>query len=94
MRQIQELTTNRYQILDVLAGFWFTFAMTIIILYGLKLLHMILRRTRSAGFEKLQKAGRWKLEATPQNEWRRETVEARPVPRAGEAVVAEQHPAV
>jgi len=31
---------------------------------------MILRRTRSAGFEKLQKSGRWKLEATPQNEWR------------------------
>lgn len=78
----------------MLAGFGFTFAMNIIILYGLKLLHMILRRTRSAGFEKLQKSGRWKLEATPQNEWRMETVEARPVPPGGEAIVAEHHPAV
>ena len=89
MGQVQGLITNRYQLADVLAGIGYTFIMTWVILYGLKVLRMIFRRTLAwgtgAGFEKLQKPERWKQEATPQYQWRKEAA-------AGSSPPAEQRP--
>jgi hypothetical protein len=58
-----------YQIADALAGFTYTFCMTMLILYGLKVVRFIFRRKWSAGFKKPLKAGRMRLQATPQHEW-------------------------
>ena len=60
---------NRYQFADALAGFAYTFCMTMVILYGLKALRSLLRRKWSAGFEKPLKSGRPRLEAVPLHEW-------------------------
>lgn len=70
------LLLPRYQIVDVLAGSGYTLVMSLLILYGLKALRMVLRGTRSAGFDAIQKSGRWKLEAIPLHEWRKETKKA------------------
>jgi len=77
---------NRYQLLDVLAGFSYTLCMTTVILYGLKVVRFILRGKWSAGFKVLQKPGRWKLEAMPQTEWRREAERPPMAPNAATAV--------
>lgn len=79
----------------MLAGFGYSFVVSMVILYGLKALRMIRRRTLSAGFDAIQKPGRWKLEATPQYEWRKETTRAPSVaPDEGAAAVAAAHPRV
>jgi len=46
--------------------------MTLVILYGLMVVRFFIRWKWDAGFEVLQKPGRWKLEAVSQHEWRRE----------------------
>lgn len=72
---------HRYQIIEVLAGFSYTFVMTLVILYGLKLMRFTIRRKWDAGFE-VQKPGRWKLEAVPQHEWRGEVVRPTQAPES------------
>jgi len=55
----------------LLAGFGYTFVMTILILYGLKAMRSIIRGKWDAGFDVVQKEGRFELEALPQHDWRR-----------------------
>ncbi|OIW34179.1 Rh-like protein/ammonium transporter [Coniochaeta ligniaria NRRL 30616] len=58
-----------YQLADALAGFAYTFCMTLLILYGLKAVRSLLRGRWSSGFEKPLKSGRMRLEAVPLHEW-------------------------
>jgi Amt family ammonium transporter len=58
-----------FQIADALAGFSYTFCMTLVILYCLKAVRAMARGKWSAGFKKPAKSGGMRLVAAPQHEW-------------------------
>lgn len=55
--------------LDAFMGLFYTFFVTLAILYGLKIIRSIFCGRWSAGFKEAQEAGKWKLEAIPQHTW-------------------------
>lgn len=64
----------RYQMLDAFMGFLYTFVVTLLILYCLKVIRSMYYRAWSAGFQEAQEgheARKWKLEAIPQHTWKR-----------------------
>jgi hypothetical protein len=56
--------------LDAFMGLFYTFFVTLAILYSLKVVRSIFRREWSAGFKKPKEKRRWRLEALPQHAWR------------------------
>jgi len=63
----------KYQMLDAFMGFFYTFLVTLVILYSLKVVRSVFYKTWSAGFKEAQEeqgARKWKLEAIPQHTWK------------------------
>lgn len=60
----------RYQMLDAFMGLFYTFVTTLLILYGLKAVRSIFKRSWAPVFKKAETERRWNLEATPQHVWR------------------------
>ena len=59
--------------LDAFMGFFYTFLVTLVILYGLTIIRFAFCRTWSTGFKEAQEdqgPRRWKLEAIPQHTWK------------------------
>jgi len=53
--------------LDAFMGLFYTFLTTLLILYGLKIVHSIYKRRWAPVFSKSDDDRRWRLEATPQH---------------------------